>query len=112
MRNIIQAKSHTFDKAVKEEVCKYAMAKEYEPIMKNDVWEVVPRPEVKSVVTSKWLYKIKHGAHGSIKKYKIRFVAIGFSHKEEEDYNDIFAPMAHYTTSNCIVDLAANHEWT
>jgi len=25
--------------------------------MKNDVWDVVPRPQDKSVVTSKWLYK-------------------------------------------------------
>jgi hypothetical protein len=38
--------------------------------MKNDVWEVVPRPEGKSVVTSKWLYKLKHVADGSIEKYK------------------------------------------
>jgi hypothetical protein len=33
---------------------------EYQYIMKNDVWDIVPRPEGKSVVTSKWIYKIKH----------------------------------------------------
>ena len=38
--------------------------------MKNDVWDVVPIPEGKSVVTSKWIYKIKHVADGSIEKYK------------------------------------------
>ena len=32
---------------------------EYESIMKNNVWDVVPRPEGKSVITSKWIYKIK-----------------------------------------------------
>ena len=37
------------------------MNEEYEFIMKNDVWDVVPRPQDKTVVTSKWLYKIKHG---------------------------------------------------
>jgi hypothetical protein len=31
---------------------------EYQSIMKNDVWEVVLRPKQKSVVTSKWVYKI------------------------------------------------------
>ena len=51
------------------------MHEEYESIMKNDVWEVVPRPEDKSVVTSKWFYKIKHGSDGSAEKYKARFVA-------------------------------------
>ena len=55
------------------------MNKEYESIMKNDVWDVVPRPNDKSVVTSKWLFKIKHGVNGSTKKFKAKFVARGFS---------------------------------
>ena len=37
------------------------MIEEYQSIMKNDVWDVVPRPEGKSVVTSKWIYKINVG---------------------------------------------------
>jgi len=45
--------------------------------MKNDVWDVVPRPEGKSVVTSKCIYKIKHDADGSIEKYKAIFLACG-----------------------------------
>ena len=43
---------------------------------------------------SKWIYKIKHGAHGSAKKYKARLVARGFSQKEGVDYDAIFAPVA------------------
>ena len=55
------------------------MMEEYNSIMNNDVWEVVPRPEGKSVVTSRWLYKIKHVADANIEKYKAQFVARGFS---------------------------------
>jgi predicted PP-loop superfamily ATPase len=55
------------------------MVEEYNSIMKNDVWEVVLRPQGKSVVTSRCLYKIKYGVDGSIEKYKARFVAQGFS---------------------------------
>ena len=58
------------------------MIEEYQSIMKNDVWEIVLRLEKKSVVTSKWIYKIKHATYGNIKKHKERFVAQGFSHKE------------------------------
>ena len=54
------------------------MMKEY----KNDVWDIVPKPEGKSIVSSKWIYKIKHAADGSIKKYKARFVARVFYQKE------------------------------
>ena len=42
------------------------MIEEYQLIMKNDVWDVVPRPAGKSVVTPKWIYKIKHDVYGSI----------------------------------------------
>ena len=66
--------------------------------MKNDVWDVVPRPEDKVVVTSKWLYKIKHGSDGSAENFKTIFVARGFSQKGGIYYDDIFAPLARYTT--------------
>jgi hypothetical protein len=59
---------------------------EYTSTMKNDVWDIVPRLEGKSVVSSKWLYKIKHVAHGSIEKFKVRFVARGFCQREGMDY--------------------------
>ena len=62
-----------------QEEWKDAMIEEYQSIMKNDVWDVVPRPEGKSVVTSKWIYKIKHNTYGSIEKYKAIFFARGFS---------------------------------
>ena len=87
------------------------MVEEYQSIMKNDVWEIVPRPEGKSVVTSKWLYKIKHGADGSIEKYKARFVVKGFSQKERVDYDETFAPMARYTSIKSIIAIASGMGW-
>ena len=57
---------------------KDAMIEEYQSIMKNDVWDVVPRPEGKFVVTSKCIYKIKHVVDGSIEKYKARFSGMWF----------------------------------
>ena len=79
MSTIVQSKPGTFEEVVKHQVCKDAMNEEYDLIMKTDVWDVVPRPKDKSVVTSNWLFKIKHGADGSAEKFKARFVARGFS---------------------------------
>eukprot|EP00253_Pinus_taeda_P013337 PITA_13337 len=70
------------------------MVEEYDSIMLNSVWDVVPRPGDKSVVTSRWLYKVKHAADGSIKKHKARFIARGFSQVEGIDYDETFAPVA------------------
>ena len=74
-----ESKPSTFEEAAEHQVWRDAMMEEYHSIMKNDAWEIVPRPEGKSVVTSRWLYKIKHAADVSVEKYKARFVARGFS---------------------------------
>jgi len=44
MSTIIQNEPSSFKEAVKHQVWKDAMNEEYESIMKNDVWDVVPKP--------------------------------------------------------------------
>jgi hypothetical protein len=87
------------------------MTEEYQSIIKNDVWEIVPRPKNKDVVSSKWIFKIKHVVDGSIEKYKAMFVAHGFSQKEGIDYVETFAPIARYTSIRTIIALAAKMKW-
>jgi hypothetical protein len=87
------------------------MAEEYQSILKNDVWDIVSRPEGKSVVTSKWIYKIKHATDGSVEKYKAIFVARGFSQVEGIDYEQTFAPIARYTFIRTIIALGASMGW-
>jgi hypothetical protein len=74
----------------------------------HDVWEIVPRPEGKCVVTSKLAYKIKHVVDGSINKYKERFVARGFSQQEGEEYDETFHSISIYTS---IIYLATSMGW-
>lgn len=83
------------------------MLEDYLSIMQKDVWEVVPRPEGKSFVTSRWLYKVKYAADGSVQKFKARFVAKGFSQIEGVDYSETFAPVARYTSIRSVIALAA-----
>jgi len=37
--------STTYEEATSHKVCKDAMLEEYQSIMKNNVWEIVPRPK-------------------------------------------------------------------
>ena len=67
----------TFREAAQHQVWVDAMVEEYNSIMTNDVWKVVPRPQDRLVVGSRWIYKIKYVADGSIEKFKARFVAKG-----------------------------------
>jgi hypothetical protein len=106
MSQISDAKPTIYEDAAKD-----ATVEEYQSIMKNDVWEVVPRPKGKSVVSSKWIYKIKHAADGSIETYKARFVASGFSQKEGINYDETFPPVARYTSIRTIISLASVLGW-
>jgi hypothetical protein len=88
-----------------------AMTEEYQSIIKNDVLKVVPRPKNKDVVSSRWIYKIKHAADESVEKNKERFVACGFSQKESIDYEETFSPVAIYTSIRTIISLAMKMKW-
>jgi hypothetical protein len=87
------------------------MSEEYQSIINNDVWEIVPRLKSKDVVSSKWIFKIKHVVDGSIDKYKARFISRGFSQKEGIDYKETFAPVSRYTSIRTIIALAAKMKW-
>jgi hypothetical protein len=98
MRNISDSEPYSFEEADKLQLCKDAMFEEYRSIIKNNVWDIVPRPKNKSMVSSKWIYKIKHPADGSVEKFKEIIVSIGFTQKEGIDYEDNFSPIASYTS--------------
>eukprot|EP00253_Pinus_taeda_P001913 PITA_01913 len=101
----------SFQEVIQHQVWVDAMVEEYSSIMVNDVWEVVPRPQDKSVVGSRWIYKVKYAANSSVEKYKARFVAKGYAHKEGIDYKETFAPVARYISIRTVISLAAQMEW-
>ena len=51
----IKKEPSNYEEVEERKEWKDSMIEEYQLIMKNDVWDVVPRPEGKSVVTSKWI---------------------------------------------------------
>jgi hypothetical protein len=73
------------------------MVEEYTSVMKNDVRDIVSRSKGKSVMSPRWLYKIKHVADGSIEKFKVRFVVRGSSWKEGVEYDETFSPVIMYS---------------
>ena len=60
MCDLVDKEPTCFEEATKQKEWVDAMVKEYQSIIKNDVWEViVPRTKYKSMVSSKWIFKNK-----------------------------------------------------
>ncbi|XP_070668232.1 uncharacterized protein [Malus domestica] len=56
-----------------------AMQEEYDSFRIQGTWVLVPAPDHRSIIGSKWVYKVKRNPDGSISRYKARLVAQGFS---------------------------------
>jgi histone deacetylase 1/2 len=55
------------------------MQEEYDSLMTNNTWTLVPLSAGRKPVSWKWVFKIKQGANGEVERYKARLVARGFT---------------------------------
>jgi hypothetical protein len=86
------------------------MLEEYTSIIRNYVCDIVQRSDGNSFVSSKWLYKIKHIAYGSIENFKERFVARGFFQKGVE-YKETFYLVSRYASTQGVISIASIMRW-
>jgi hypothetical protein len=82
-----------FDEANKHDDWIKSMIEELDQIEKNNSWELVPRPENKNVIGSKWVFKIKMNEKGQIVRNKSRLVFKGYAQVEGQDFDETFAPV-------------------
>ena len=83
-----------------------AMEKEMESLHTNEVWDLVELPKDRKVVGSKWVYKTKRSANGTLERHKACLVAQGFSKKYGQDYDETFSPVVRFETMRTIIALA------
>ena len=70
-------------------------------------WRLVDAPEGANVVGSKWVFRAKKDAAGSVVHHKARLVAQGFSQVPGVDYFDTYAPVAQLTSIRTVLAFAA-----
>ncbi|KAI9895461.1 hypothetical protein PsorP6_019358 [Peronosclerospora sorghi] len=63
----------------------------------------VPLPSGRKAVKSKWVFKKKTLADGSLDNSKARVVAKGFSHPYGEDYTESFSPVVRHSTVRVVL---------
>jgi len=102
----------TVDEALGNKHWCTAMENEYQALMKNKTWHLVPRPQGKNIIGCKWVYKVKCRADGTIDRYKARLVAKGFKQRYGIDYEDTFSPVVKAATIRLILSIAMSKGWT
>jgi hypothetical protein len=83
-----------FEEASQDDNWIRAMSEELDHIEKNNSWELVPRPEDKNVIGSKWVFKNKMNEKGQVVRNKAILVCKGYEQVEGRDFDETFAPVA------------------
>ena len=84
-----------------------AMENEMSALRESKTFDLTQRPKHKSVIDGRWVYALKEDS-SSEKKYKARFVARGFTQKENIDYGETFSPTARLTSVRMLMDVAVH----
>ncbi|KAD5960593.1 hypothetical protein E3N88_12065 [Mikania micrantha] len=87
-----------------------AMQLELLQFKKQQVWELVPLPQGKCAIGTKWVFRNKTDENGQIIKNKARLVVQGFSQEEGIDYDETFAPVARLEAIRLFLAYAALHK--
>jgi hypothetical protein len=72
-----------------------AFKEEYDSLIANKTWEIVPLPSGSTAINCKWIGKVKPAYDSIPERYKGRLVAIGSRQKYGVDYDEVFAPVPH-----------------
>ena len=88
------------------------MSIEYDALMKNKTWHLVPPTRNKNIIDCKWVYKIKRKSDESIDRYKARLVAKGFKQRFGIDYEDTFSPVIKSATIRLVLSIAISRGWS
>ncbi|GJX40060.1 ribonuclease H-like domain-containing protein [Tanacetum coccineum] len=88
-----------------------AMYDEYNALVKNGTWILVPRPSDVNLVRSMWLFKHKFHADGTLSRYKARLVANGSNQQHGVDFDETFSPVVKPATIRTVLSLAVSRQW-
>ncbi|GKA57857.1 ribonuclease H-like domain-containing protein [Tanacetum coccineum] len=96
--------------ALKDPQWRNAMYDEYNALVKNGTWLLVPRPTGVNMVRSMWLFKHKFHADGTLSRYKARLVANGSSQQLGVDFDKTFSLVVKPSIICTVLSLAVSRK--
>jgi hypothetical protein len=87
------------------------MQDEFDALVTNGTWTLVPRPARANVVSGKWIFKHKFHSDGSLARYKARWVVRGFSQQHGVDFDETFSPVVKPATIRIVLSITVSRSW-
>nr|GEU66910.1 hypothetical protein [Tanacetum cinerariifolium] len=89
-----------------------AMQEELDQFARWKVWRLVPRPEGKTIIKTKWIFKNKKVESSLVIRNKAMLVAVGYSQQEGIDYDETFAPVTRIKAIRLFLAYVAHKDFT
>ncbi|KAL4325949.1 hypothetical protein GQ457_11G033230 [Hibiscus cannabinus] len=87
-----------------------AMQEELNQFDRSNVWTLVERPNDKSTIGTKWVFRKKLDESGNIVRNKARLVAQGYTQEEGIDFDETYAPVARMGAIKLLLAFAYQEE--
>uniref|UniRef100_A0A2N9GIX5 Reverse transcriptase Ty1/copia-type domain-containing protein n=1 Tax=Fagus sylvatica TaxID=28930 RepID=A0A2N9GIX5_FAGSY len=101
-----------YSSTVKSSEWRQAMNLEFDALLKNHTWKLVPSHPSQNLIGCKWVFCIKRKADGSIERHKARLVAKGFHQQPGLDYDETYSSVIKPTTVRTVLSLAISSGWS
>jgi hypothetical protein len=88
-----------------------AIEEEYDALITNNTWDLIPRPIGSNVVTGKWIFKHKFNSDDTGEWYKARWVLRGFTQRSGIDYDESFSLVVKPASVRTVLSLAISRSW-
>jgi hypothetical protein len=89
-----------------------AMNDEYQALMDNKIWQLVPPSSTRNIIDCKWVFCIKKNVDGTIDRYKARLVAKVFKQRHGIDYEETFSLVVKSATIRLVLTIAVSRGWS
>jgi hypothetical protein len=83
----------------------------HDELKRNNVWTLVPRPNDRVIIGTKWVFKNKINEYGIVVRNKARLVAQGYSQEEGIDYDETFASVAKLEAIRILLSLYMSYKF-
>ena len=98
--------------AAKSHEWRQAMNLEFDALLHNHTWTLVPSHPSQNLIGYKWVFRVKRKADGSIERHKAQLVAKAFHQQSGVDYDETYSPVIKPTTVRIVLSIAISSGWS